>query len=110
MDEDDGFGGLASGILQHISDDYDKKTSFCFGVSRPFQTVAGRAERFPDFKLRTLNTALLWNSFNLHSSVFTSIGLSEDLTKVNPKPALLPHITYNVSPLTYILYFYPFYP
>ncbi|CAG7727454.1 unnamed protein product [Allacma fusca] len=94
-DQQDGFGGIASGILEHISDEYDKKTSFTFGLSSP--TVAGGKEQFPDLMLRLLNSSLSWNSFSLHSSVFSSIGLSKNLFQSNPEPVVLPHVTYDPS-------------
>lgn len=43
------------------------------------------------------NTALLWNAFNEHSSVFTSLGLCRDFSEPELVPIQLPHLQYKVG-------------
>jgi len=100
-DQSDGFGGLASGILQHISDDYEKKSRLAIGLSPPTNTCVQGDETLLDYRRRVSNIVQTWNAFNNHSSIFTSLGLSKDLSVPNPVSKDLSLLHYQVD--TFIL-------
>lgn len=86
-DQGDGFGGITAEVMKHISDEYDKKTSMCFGITHSdilMDETCGLHNQARSFRQRMVNTALLWNAFNHHSSSFCPIGLSQNVFIPNP--------------------------
>ena len=69
MDADNGFGGLASQILQHLSDEYPRKTQLVFPVL-PAQTdyTDGKSNRL-------VNIGLVLESVFENSSIFSPLSL-----------------------------------
>lgn len=95
VDQDDGFAGLSKGILTHISDEYEKKSCFTIGVT-PSNSKYHQNEDGNGFRRRMSNTALCWNAFSQYSSVFTNLGLCNNIFKPNPTSVSVPGINYKV--------------
>jgi hypothetical protein len=95
VDQEDGISGIAGGVLQHLSDEYDRKCCFGLGFSPPKLNQSGVKDTA--FRNRIANVALLWNQFNRYSSVFSSLSLSQNIFSVESVPRVLPFLNYNVS-------------
>lgn len=98
VDEYDGFTGIAGGILEHLSDEYDKKACFGIGLNQPLLEDNNKslAATKRDFRIRIVNTVQLWTAFARHARVFTSLGVCEDIFVQHPKPRAIPGILQDV--------------
>lgn len=96
VDQLNGYSGLAGGLLQHVSDEYEKKVCLGIGFCPPTLTnvhddaSAGRA-----FRTRMTNSTLLYNAFNSYSTVFTSLGLCQDFCAQRIVPVVLPYLSFK---------------
>ena len=71
LDANNAFGGLADGILQHLSDEYGGKTTLAFPV---LPTSSGIDLQFKMDRL--INCGLLVESLMENASMFSPIGLN----------------------------------
>lgn len=103
MDQLDGSAGIAGGMLQYISDEYDKKLCLGFGLVPPTLQSGGEDEeggKGKKYRARNTNTLLLWNAFNSYSTIFTTLGLVQDFSLPVIMPKAFPNLTYKVNNLT----------
>ncbi|CAH1981359.1 unnamed protein product [Acanthoscelides obtectus] len=73
------FGGLASGCLEHLRDEYDRKSILVFPVIPshfPTTNDCTTAQSVINDSVRTVNLALSFNQFATHSSMFVPLSTS----------------------------------
>nr|CAI5867837.1 unnamed protein product [Callosobruchus analis] len=71
------FGGLASGCIEHLRDEYDRKSILVFPVIPshfPTSNECSTAQAVMNDSVRTVNLALSFNQFASHSSFFVPLS------------------------------------
>ena len=96
LDADNGFGGLANQILQHLSDEYPRKTRFAFPLLPAMRLndptdVDYNMER----NRRLVNTGLVLESLFEHSSMFSPLSLDSSWASNNFRK--FQHVQYKVK-------------
>ena len=87
----DGFCGLTSKLLDELHDEYKNKTFVPFINCLPTEIP-------PDLHVvQCLNTALTFQSFKRHSSMFVLQSLKDNLVSTSSQIDLIPNVTYKVS-------------
>ena len=91
MDAHDGFGGLASTLIQNVHDEIGNKTVLTFGSwpTKFHPTLDGG--------LRMLNSAMVLSQVSQSSDLFAPLSLLAELSLRNSQSRMFPHINYNVS-------------
>ncbi|XP_052797879.1 protein misato homolog 1-like isoform X2 [Mya arenaria] len=94
MDTHDGFGGLGTGLLKYIEDEFPGKGVLTFGFTPsglPDDTPAARATRI-------INSALSYEAASSHSSLFVPASLAKGLWRVLEGPHMFPSLNYKSIP------------
>ena len=96
LDADNGFGGLAGQILQHLSEEYPRKTRFAFPILPTMRLKdSTHVDYLNERNNRLINTGLVLESVFEHSSIFSPLSLdsswgSRDVRKFQ-------HLPYEVT-------------
>ncbi|KAJ8925913.1 hypothetical protein NQ315_009765 [Exocentrus adspersus] len=75
----DAFSGLSAGCMEHLEDDYCRKSILAFPVvpsffpDSKFETKEQQCHAIINESVRVLNLALSFNAFNAHSSLFVPL-------------------------------------
>lgn len=96
VDQLNGYSGLAGGVIQYLSDEYEKKVCIGIGLCPPVLPTSDEAGAGRAFRTRMTNTTLLWNAFNSYASVFTSLGLCQSFCTKDLFPITLPYLKFKV--------------
>ena len=91
MDTHNGFGGLTSGILKYLEDEFPGKGVLTYGFTPadlPDDTAAARSSRI-------INSALSYEAASSHSSLFVPASLSSGLWRVLGPPCALANLQYQ---------------
>lgn len=103
-----GFAGLSAACLEHISDEFDKKSVLVFPTipsfypDNDFDTVEGQVYSIMNDSVRVVNSLLSFNSFANFSSLFVPLCLGQDGWRQPGTPKQFYHTHYNVFILFFI--------
>lgn len=93
MDTHDGFGGLSTGVLKYLEEEFPGKGILTFGFTPadvPDHTALARATRI-------INSALSYESVSTHSSLFVPASLAKGLWNILGPPVTFPSLTFSTK-------------
>ncbi|CAC5403744.1 unnamed protein product [Mytilus coruscus] len=94
VDTYDGFGGLGTGLLEYLRDEFDSKSLMTFGL-----TPADLPDSAPHERAnRILNSAITYNNCSTYSSLFTPLSLASTLWKKMGPLVKFPYLDYKSIP------------
>lgn len=94
LDTYDGFGGLGTGLLEYLKDEFGSKSLLTFGL-----TPADVQDNMPHHRAnRILNSALTYDSCSRYSSLFTPVSLASTLWKKMGPLVQFPYLDYKSVP------------
>lgn len=97
-----GFAGLTAACLEHIADDFDRKSVLVFPTipsfypDNDFHTAEEQVYSIMNDSVRVVNLLLSFNSFTNFSSLFVPLCLGQDGWRQPGAPKQFYHTRYNV--------------
>lgn len=91
-----GFAGVADCILQHLDDEYQKKTTLCFPVFQNSHPLHSQDTVKKMYILRLYSTLLSFSGLNSYCSVFSPLTLNKDLLSFETPYTFFPYAHLNV--------------
>lgn len=95
IDSYNGFAGVADGILQHLDDEYQKKTTLCFPVLQNSYPLHTQDTVKKMHILRLYSTLLSFSGLNSYSSIFSPLTLNKDLLLFETPYTFFPYTHLN---------------
>lgn len=95
-DGTDGFGGLSVGCMEHLNDEYERKSLMVVPLFPPLYKDNVTEVNTNEWH-RLLNTCLLFDSLNEYSSLFVPMSTASECWKEPRKQIDFHRINYDVS-------------
>lgn len=101
-DSTNAFAGLSSSCIEHLRDDYDRKSLLVLPVIPSYfpdnvcDSDEGKAKSLINDSVRVLNLALSFNEYNKHSNLLVPLSTGEMGWRQPGQKRLLQYINYNV--------------
>ncbi|XP_064474447.1 protein misato homolog 1-like [Ornithodoros turicata] len=93
FDAYDGFAGLCNGLLEHIDDEYPRKSSLCWPLFQPHYRILKEERATMEAAFRNFNAVMCYDSLSRLSSAFCPLSVSE--SQFEPKLRPFPHLTFQ---------------
>lgn len=96
LDATDGFGGLSNRCMEHLGDDYERKSIMAVPLFEP-RCIDGDEEDAVKDAIRTLNACLCFDGLRENSSLFVPMSTAKSCWGKRPREQLEFHrISYDV--------------